>query len=438
MFDATTKSANRAGGSSKACRFHFQGLIFGVGAILLMACRVHAETTWHPHNAANLWQDENRLLVASVMQPDSQPPQPDVEPLEPPRTTRSRPSYYRLTRAPAMFGDFPGAGFTGGVFSAFLPFDGGSPDAFVEGPLALGGGARRSKVAENNKAYPTHRVYLNYHHFHNALEFREADPFGTDGSSSSKSIDQFTFGIERPLFHDRLSVELRVPFTAGLDEETPFGSAAIEAGAFGDLALIFKHVIYRTETASLVTGLGFTAPTGADAEFFEQSPGSSERVFVLRNDAWHLMPYLGCLFTPDDRLFIQVFTQLDFPTVGNTFESIAGNSVLNEPAVLFVDTSIGYWLYDRPFRRYLTGVAALVELHTTTPLQEIDVIFPTDVDELSANPRLDVVNATAAIHMRITEMSDLRVGISFPLSTDNASGNRFFDSEIAAQFTRRF
>ena len=59
-----------------------------------------------------------------------------------------------------------------------------------QGPttVAVGGGDRRWKYADNNSPFPRNRVFYNFNHFHNAVR----DVFGEE-----RNVNRSLFGIEK-------------------------------------------------------------------------------------------------------------------------------------------------------------------------------------------------------------------------------------------------
>ena len=155
----------------------------------------------------------------------------------------------RLASVPNMFGD---SFAQGGQLRTT-----GNATTFAD--LPLGGGGRRAKIAENNKALPMNRCWFMYQHFHNALE---VDPDTTVPGSQNLSVNRYTLGLERRFLDDLWSVEIRMPFA----DSYAFSTAgySVGSGEVGNLAVSFKRLLAATETSSLVAGLGIDTPTGSD------------------------------------------------------------------------------------------------------------------------------------------------------------------------------
>ena len=128
----------------------------------------------------------------------------------------------------------------------------GDPRA-LQVPLALAGGSRRIKIAENNQVTPLNRIYGTFNYFRNAIQAVGADQVGTVNSVASESVYQYTFGVEKTLFDDLVSVDLRMPFTGGINQQVasgdpvdpfdPFSSFDLETGSVGNLSTTLKALL---------------------------------------------------------------------------------------------------------------------------------------------------------------------------------------------------
>ncbi len=364
-------------------------------------------------------------------------PQPPVTTPVQPRTVPPRaaatapaissPRFYRLASVPEMFGDF----FGGGSITTAIAIPAGTGTA----TLPTAGGARRSKIAENNKPFPQDRVFFMYNHFHNALETElTGSLLGAGPAPDDFSVDRYTFGFEKTFCEGTWSAELRVPFTGRFAEETT--GFEVDGGKWGNLSVVLKRLLYASECAAVAGGMAIDFPTGSDVD---GTIGADS--FSLDNDAYHLMPYVGFMSLPDDRAFVQGFVQLDVPLNGNRVEVVpaAGSGRLDEQTLLFFDISGGYWVYRNDCGSGLTGLAPIVELHYTTTLEDTDsVAFATGAatyDFANAANRLDVLNLTLGLHAQFGQGLNVRVGAVFPLRNDD---DKIFDAELQVSVNWRY
>jgi hypothetical protein len=347
----------------------------------------------------------------------------------------------RLASAPEMFGDY----FQTGGDLNFAPNENsGSTGESGSFTVPSAGGSRRVKIAENNKALPADRLIFSYSHFENALQFSETIPFGPAGTNSRFfPIDRYTVGLEKTFFDGAWSCEVRMPFQGAFQ----FQGTGIEGtgGQVGNLALILKHLLYVDEELAVVGGMGIDTPTGSDFTVIDTSGFPASQI-IFQNDALHLLPFIGLLRSGDRPYFINGFLQLDLATAGNRVDagSLGGPTttlgLFNEQNLLFVDLGSGYWLYRNDAGGGLTSLAAVLELHYTSSLQDTDRVTGT----VNGRPlvytnnfnRFDILNLTAGLQAQFDYLTSVRIAGVVPLGSGN--DRRFFDNELQVQVNRRF
>jgi hypothetical protein len=374
---------------------------------------------------------DDQVAPAALFQPPalSTPADPAAAATRGP-TRRSR---QQLASVPNMFGDF---GMTVGVVRFDAPQGGGLAAFTVPGA----GGSRRVKIGENNSPIPTDRAFFMYNHFHNAYQFQEMDFTGPPSLiQRQEPIDRFTVGFEKTFLDGDWSVELRLPMVASLAVQGQ--TFAVNGGNWGNLAVIVKRLLYADDTFALAAGLGIDAPTGSDFE--GEFAGTTLR---FENDALHLLPYVGGIVDLGNGLFLMGYMQIDVATIGNDVvisqQGTPGQSVgrFNEQNLMYFDVGGGYWLYDNPYGECVTGVAAMLEFHYTTSIQDADQIafgqnFGSGFITTPGN-RFDVVNVSTGVNVAFGDWTNLRVAGVFPLGDD--FDQRFFDAEVQVQFNQRF
>ena len=369
--------------------------------------------------------------------------QPVIDPnlLAPPRPNRPRPS----TTSPVSTSRNSNRNNNNNSFSPRLsrsaPIMGDSfaPSLIFQDELGLGtrelpqgGGATRSKIAENSSSLPMDRLIFNYNHFRNAID---------ENLVESTNVDRFTAGFERT-FHDQMmSIEVRMPFVADND----FGNAQFtrNGSTVGNLSVTLKGVLVSDRDSLIAAGLTIDTPTGGGSTL---NNITDELLVNTSNDALHLSPFLGFLFAPGGGIAHQGFVQVDVATNANALEFIdteAGGTTntteLLEQTLLYLDYSFSKQLYHagRSSRGScdIRRVLGLAELHYTTTLENSDVVLSGTANNpifeiTSAGNRLDVVNLTLGLHTEFNNGAQLRLGTVAPLTEGD---DRFFDFEFQAQ-----
>lgn len=420
-----------------------------------------------------------RLVQTESQDPPTQPPAPLEDPEEPvdvepptfdsPFLTSQRP--VRISSVPDMFGDFFGGGGQLLVRQENLA----SRQQFnLLSDLPLAGGSRRVKVAENNKALTDDRVYLLYNHFHNALQARSGAPPGAMGTGpivSPYNVNRYTFGFEKSFLNGLVSTEFRLPLNGifRFGSSSQLGNSAanfnVQGGRVGNLAVLLKGQLLATGGSAVAFGCGIDLPTGSDVHartIFTRGETSGpvakdDLSLVIKNEALHLLPFFAVSHAPTNNLFCHLFVQADLAANSNPVDvSFVGQRPgapdmelqrrignYTEQNLLFVDCSAGCWLYRQPSARVVRGLAALLELHYTTSIQDTDNVQallspfppPTKVRVTNLRNRFDVLNVTAGVHFRLAGNSSLRIAGVVPMR--QAYGQRFFDSEAWASFIKQ-
>ena len=342
---------------------------------------------------------------------------------EPPRGRN--PFLPRLSRTPDIFGD------------SFIPVSANINVAnvtgmtaglttFVDADLPLGGGMRRFKN-EHARALPTDRVFFLYNHFRNALRFE------TQNTSSTDSVDQFTFGFERMSDDGQWSFELRMPFSG--DADLSGDDASVQSNGVGNLVGTLKRLLYSDPTFAAAVGLAVVVPTGSDASV---TFANSNTRLDFENGATHLLPYIALQSSPDENWFFHTFAQVDIAANENEVR-LSGNGFtasdsLADQTLLYLDASAGYWWYQAANDKGLTGLASVVELHYTTTLNDADTANLNGALIGNRENRYDVLNLTAGVHSEWSGNTAVRVAVVVPLDRDE----RFFDSETQVSVIRRY
>jgi len=375
--------------------------------------------------------EKSKSAATGEKKPSQEPPPPPREPAVPPDLLASL-AADRLANAPNMFGD--------SYFSQDARILVGPFPKIGDAALPLAGADRVGKIAENGNTLPQDRVYCLYNHFDHALDASAENlVLPTFTAHQVFDVDRYTLGVEKTLFDSDWSLELRMPFFGQTHFDTPFMSFG--DGTVGNLAIIVKRLLYRSDSFAASIGLGIDTPTG-----YEVTGIARGTDFTIHNNAVHLMPFVGFLCAPRERFFCQGFLQVDVAANGNRIDSqdlafnVASSGVYREQTLLYADIETGYWLYRNADDRVLTGLASVLEFHYTTTLQDAgDTLLaaPPGISLEVTNPanRVDMVNMTVGLHAELMGNTLARVAGVLPLST---SDNRAFDAEVLVQLERRF
>jgi len=389
-------------------------------------------------------EDEYAVDQAAMwlQQPAAQPAAPSLDSAR--RSTRgSRQGNVGLASVPNMFGDCAcGTTATATVLSAF----GTIQDSQFKLPMI--GGSRTGKIAENDIAMPVDRIFASYNHYTDVFQMRTQPTFPAGPSLfRQEPIDRYTIGFEKTFFNQMTSIELRMPFSGSFNATLP--GLAVNNGNFGNLAVILKGLLWQGQNLGLGAGMAIDTPTGSST-VSRLGPTNLR----IENDAVHLLPYVGFLYAPGDPqwgwgngLFVTGFLQFDAATNGNqvqfvdpTTKAMTNLGKYNEQNLMFMDLSVGYWLYRNPYAYRWTGFAVVNEIHYTTSVQSPDIVAgaTNGAGATVTNPsgHIDVTNYTIGVQALMFDMSSLRVAGVFPVGS--RSDSRFFDSEVQVQFNRRF
>ncbi|MEX2138193.1 MAG: hypothetical protein WD894_02945 [Pirellulales bacterium] len=304
------------------------------------------------------------------------------------------------------------------------------PSVVCIDPASSGAGVLgTSKLAENCSPLPRDRVYFNYSMFDD-----------TPLLPSGQDVHRFSPGVEKTFWNALASVEMRFPFAATINPDlvlTDGGIAADDDVVFGNISTIFKGLLYQNEVFAFSTGLQVAVPT---APSLNVSLINGTRIVSIENEAVHLMPFVGALYTPNDRFFTQAFLQFDVDANGNPvavnprMQGLTPIGRLHDTTFLYADFNVGYWLY-RSEEAGLTGFAPTVELHYNTSLETSEFLASEGFVIGGNLSQISNLNLTMGCYFELAQDNSLVLGYTLPI------GNRVdqqFDGELRAFFTHRF
>lgn len=352
----------------------------------------------------------------------------------------------RLARAPDMLGDTLQAPLLL-ILDPQFPMNNGLT---ANVPLSVAGGSARTKIGEHNKPLPTDRWYLNYNHFHNAVQRQVFNGFGEQVTQTAH-LDRFTMGTERTLLNGDASVELRLPLSAFPDLDTTLPTSGPEGhfksftGSVGNLSMIGKRLLVSAEDLTVSCGMGIEFPTGADSSVLT---GTTR--FNVENESLLLQPFAAATLD-NGEVFFHSFLQVDVDVTGSPLTVSdplipgppLGIGEINGRTLLHWDTAAGLWFARSEADTGLTGVAGIVEYHLTTATSSTDHlagVVPTSSGPLnfllSAPPGTTSFSyITTGIHTEFAQSRTVRVAAVFPLEDGLA---KMFDAEFVVQFGGRY
>jgi hypothetical protein len=333
---------------------------------------------------------------------------------------------------PAMIGDFFGTGQTqlvDGPTTVIVP--GGS---LADAPGSTVG---RMKLGENTSPLPRDRVFINYSYFDNTPLF----PGGVD-------VHRVTPGFEKTFLNGNMSFELRTPFASTLDSTIiPDGTTSTSHTEFGNLTMYLKALLWQNEQLAFSTGLGIAVPTADNAN---NRDADGTMLMQVKNQSVHLLPFLGAVYAPDERLFVQGILQFDVDANGNPV-SVTSFDGTNNPTgnmtrigrprdrtYMFFDISLGYWIYLNPDGgRLINGIAPIVEYHWNQTLDRGDAVrgeVNGDDWDFSKPGHLSVHNAVLGMTALVCDDATLTLAYVTPLH----GSRRQFDGEFRLMFNWLF
>jgi len=299
-----------------------------------------------------------------------------------------------------------------------------------------GGGVGRMKIADNTSPMPRDRLILDYGYFDNV-------PLAPGGVN----VNRLTLGLEKTFWDGMMSLELKAPMASTVDSTLVQGLPANEgSGEFGNLALTWKTLLHQTDRWAFSGGLQLGLPTADDSRVMLED---GTPLLVLQNDAVHLGPFLGALWTPNDRLFSQGFLQCDVASVGNTvllnrnLGALSEVGRLNDVSLLTLDWGIGYWALRNACRqRAVTGLAWTAELHWTRSLQDPDAVMlgPWAVTTNNGSGQIDdveidMLDLTLGCHLVWRDKTMVTCGYAVPL---DVGSEQPFDGEFRLMVNHHF
>ncbi|MDR1141356.1 MAG: hypothetical protein LBL62_06670, partial [Planctomycetaceae bacterium] len=202
------------------------------------------------------------------------------------------------------------------------------------------------------------RIWFDYRRLNNATSINATD------FRKSRTVDQFTFGLETSL-NRCSSVEVRIPLFnqfASKQFEIPNRSAG-SATELGNLSLIFKHLLARSNELTFSGGLGVVFPT---AENWRLSNA------MLKNETYYLVPYFSLQWHPNEDFFGHFLVQTDVPVSGNKLRFNDDTLTINESTIVRLGWQLGRWFYRNELGSHSCRLGGFLELDWTITTNHAD------------------------------------------------------------------
>ncbi|MDA1014611.1 MAG: hypothetical protein O3A00_09190 [Planctomycetota bacterium] len=355
----------------------------------------------------------------------------------------------RFASAPPMMGDYFGGAVSsgGGMRIQAIPTYGnqgilaarGGEDCAIDFTSPVGSAVGRLKLSENVSPVPRDRVFLNYNLFTN-VPFYQSGPSSDFQFNGDVNVNRFTYGFEKTFLDEMMSFEFRLPFASTLDNNIyGDGSSSTNHLELGNMTLIQKTVLHATDDFAFTGGLAMVLPTADDV--LVSITRGAQTLVRIENESVHLMPFLGALYTPNDRFFAQAVLQFDFDANGNSVQAdpnltgLVDVGTLNDQSFLFLDVAMGYWVH-RSNTGMVRGIAPTLELHYNRSIQDPDLIrtggagSPLTMNIGGASQDIEMINMVLGTTFDLDDGSSLTLGYSVPLT----GTDREFDGELRIMF----
>jgi len=343
-----------------------------------------------------------------------------------------------LDFAPSMIGGVFGAG-AGSINFSNIPH---AQIARIQMPSPAESILGRQTIADDSSPLPRDRFFFDYDYVYNV-------PFDPAG----EAVNRFTPGFEKTFFDGAFSAEVRVPFGTTLDNDLLVKSGHVVKGitrwnyrtgqddVLGNVTVGAKALLYRRpDELAISAGLFVTVPTANDlAVTGLLSPlHAPSATLQVKNESVHIAPYVGSLWTPTARLFVQGFFQLDFDANGQDVVLENGPSStdlgrLRDQPFAFFDLGVGYWI------NHEEGVnwAAQVEVHYNASLQSPSTInvSPAQINLGAADGNINLVDLVLGTNLQLHDNATFMIAYVFAVG---AGGDEQFSREVRASFNWHF
>jgi hypothetical protein len=204
--------------------------------------------------------------------------------------------------------------------------------------------------------------------------------------------------------------------------------------------LISKTLLSQNDCWAWSAGMQVALPTADDITV--RTPAGTQLVHV-ENEAVHLMPFIGALYTPNDRFFAQGFLQVDInvndhpvairdPFIG----SLANAGEFDDTDFLYLDLAWGYWLYrNECCCSTVSGIAPIFEVHYNASLEDSEAVERHGLRVGAFTGDIDLVNLVFGLVVECGGNSTLSTAYATPVA---GGQDKDFDGELRVIYNHRF
>jgi len=300
-----------------------------------------------------------------------------------------------------------GAGYS----NSFVYQFGVSDKATILLPNPAGGGlAGRNDYFENGSALPRDRAYFYY---------SGVSDFAALGRDFN--INRYTLGGEKTFCDGRASVEVRLPLagTADPTQSVVGPVSGLDSFVLGNLGVLGKAALVRTDDFILTAGFGVSVPTAPDTRI---NSLSGAPLLEVNNDTVLLQPVVATAWAPTERLFVQGAAQFDIDAFGNPVYGADGNGGLTrlgrfmDQGYTYLHGGLGYWVYqDYAPEARLSGVALLTELSYIKSMGEGNQVVTDQATLAPLDGGVDDLNVTVGANVLLGDRASISAGVALPV-----------------------
>ena len=263
-------------------------------------------------------------------------------------------------------------------------------------------------------------------------------------------MNAFIPGFEKTFADGVLSFELRMPTAETLSRNVYLDGTTNYRGQLGDIGMAFKGILEQCDDYLVSIGVAMTVPSAPETNVYSDRT-TNNLVMQVHDDSFHVMPFVGYLWTPDPCLFAIGYMQVDFDVNGNEVyaDPSEKGAALKDygryrlPTVMYLDGAIGYWLHGVTGPcGMMTALAPVFEVHYNQSLERSHLLTASDGrgdvltlgGDKNNNARCySIIDLTIGLHAKFCDDTIVTVGYCLPATSD-----REFDSQFRCFVNRRF